>query len=147
MIAVIRRFYHVRNQGNISCPKGTSGASRSTQGQGVSKNGYNPKPGERTLEGYVKNNVSPHAETKLVTKSSGFNNHNGQTGGVFKMFGSNSHGGVSLHVHQLKWNMNYNTGDIYGGIHKSKIGEGLIDLPNVTDVNHLYQYLENGTYH
>ena len=36
--------------------------------------GYKPKPGERTLDGYVKNSVSTDAELSLSTNSSGFNN-------------------------------------------------------------------------
>lgn len=48
---------------------------------GFDDRGYKPKPGERTLDGYVKNNVSTDAELSLSTNSSGFNNHDGITGG------------------------------------------------------------------
>lgn len=66
-------------------------------GQGFSRRGYNPQDGERTFEGYVRNNANP--EISLYTKSAGFNNNRGNTGGEFKRFGAAFHGGVSPHVH------------------------------------------------
>lgn len=42
-------------------------------GKGYSPKGYNPKPDERTFEGYMKNNVPEEKETKLYTKSQEFN--------------------------------------------------------------------------
>lgn len=77
--------------------------------------GYKPKPGERTLDGYVKNNVSTDAELSLSTNSSGFNNHDGITGGEFKRFGSEEHAGLSPHVHQPIRNEAPN-GNIYGSV-------------------------------
>ena len=70
-----------------SRPNNTYGQGRPTQGKGYSKNGYNPKPGERTIEEYVKNNVSPNAEVSLYTDAKGFNNV-GNIGGEFKRFGT-----------------------------------------------------------
>ena len=111
----------------------------------ISDKGYKPQPNERTFEGYVKNNVSTNAEVKLRTDSAGFNNHNGETGGTFKMFGSNSHGDIEPHVHQPYRNVSP-TGAVYGGTASGKIGAGWIDTPNNADIKHLYQYLENGMY-
>ena len=146
IVSVVWSWVHFGKLANPnSRPNNTYGKGRPTQGQGYSKNGYNPKPGERTIEGYVKNNVSPNAELKLKTNSAGFNSHNGESGGVFKMFGSNSHGGVKPHVHQPYRNVSP-TGDIYGGPASGKVGSGLIDFPNTIDIKHLYQYLENGKY-
>ena len=56
-------------------------------GQGVSKKGYFPKPGERTFEGFVKEWVPIDAELSLYTKSKKFNNVS-NIGGVFKRFGT-----------------------------------------------------------
>lgn len=129
------------------CVKGGSATvGRPVQGQGYSDRGYNPKPGERTLNGYVKNNVSPDAELKLFTDSSGFNNNNGNVGGMFKRFGVDSHGGISPHVHQPYRNVNPRTGYVYGGTYEGRTGPGLIDYPTTGDINHLYQYLVNGKY-
>ena len=125
---------------------GIAPATRPTHGQGFSDKGYNPKPGERTFDGYIKNNVSPEAELNLFTNSQGFNDSNGKVGGVFKRFGAKSHGGISPHVHQPYRNVNPKTGYVYGGAHDGKTGSGLIDGPTARDIKHLYQYLENGKY-
>uniref|UniRef100_UPI000555A151 RHS repeat-associated core domain-containing protein n=1 Tax=Alkaliphilus transvaalensis TaxID=114628 RepID=UPI000555A151 len=37
----------------------------------ITNKGYKPQPGERTLEGFMKKNISPDAEVGLYTKSSG----------------------------------------------------------------------------
>lgn len=68
-----------------------SGSGTPNTGQGFSSKGYNPQSGERAIDGYVRNNANP--EISLTTQSSGFNNNNGYTGGVFKRFGAESHGG------------------------------------------------------
>ena len=106
--------------------------------------GYKPKPGERTLDGYVKNNVSTDAELSLSTNSSGFNNHDGITGGKFKRFGSEEHAGLSPHVHQPIRNEAPN-GNIYGSV-GSKTSNGGVTSPTEKDVKQLYQYLNNGKY-
>ncbi|MBQ7429211.1 MAG: RHS repeat-associated core domain-containing protein [Butyrivibrio sp.] len=55
----------IGNTGSIgnTCPSeggsGTGSIATPNSGQGFSPNGYNPQPGERTLNGYVKNNASP----------------------------------------------------------------------------------------
>ena len=59
---------------------------RPTRGQGFWEKGYNPKPGERTLIGYVEQNANP--EISLYTDSARFNNSNGNIGGQFKRFGA-----------------------------------------------------------
>ncbi|MCR5609159.1 MAG: hypothetical protein K6G26_08865 [Lachnospiraceae bacterium] len=46
---------------------GTGSIATPNSGQGFSPNGYNLQPGERTLNGYVKNNASP--EVSLHTNS------------------------------------------------------------------------------
>ena len=76
----------IRNGGAAT---GTASEVGSTTSQTFSSKGYNPKPGERTLEGYVRNNANP--EISLTTKSAGFNNNNGNVGGVFKRLGAESH--------------------------------------------------------
>jgi hypothetical protein len=106
--------------------------------------GYKPKPGERTLDGYVKNSVSTDAELSLSTNSSGFNNHDGITGGEFKRFGSEEHAGLSPHVHQPIRNEAPN-GNIYGSV-GSKTSNGGVTSPTEKDVKQLYQYLNNGKY-
>lgn len=110
------------------------------------KKGYAPKPGERTLKGYVNNNVSSKSELSLKTNSAGFNKHDGSIGGTFKRFGVNSHGGISPHVHQPYVNIAPN-GNVYGNVYRSGIGIDRIWYPNTRDVKQLYQYLFNGKYH
>ncbi len=104
--------------------------------------GYNPQPGERTLDGYVRNNADP--EISLTTQSPGFNNNNGDVGGVFKRFGAESHGGVSPHVHQPQRNVAPN-GSIYGSV-GTKTYNGGVTFPSPKDVKQLYEYLNNGKY-
>ena len=122
---------------------GTGSIATPNSGQGFSPNGYNPQPGERTLNGYVKNNASP--EVSLHTNSAGFNNNNGIVGGDFKRFGAESHGGVSPHVHQPQRNVAPN-GNIYGTV-GTKTANGGVTLPTEKDVKQLYEYIVNGKYH
>jgi hypothetical protein len=44
-------------------------------GKGLEGRGYKPQPGERTFEGYVKDNVPLDKEVTLNTKSKGFNDN------------------------------------------------------------------------
>ncbi|ONK25451.1 hypothetical protein BVE84_08260 [Streptococcus azizii] len=106
--------------------------------------GYKPQPGERTFEGYLKNNVPIDVEVKLHTDSADFNSNNGMVGGQFKRFGSDSHAGLSPHVHQPQRNVSP-TGDIYGGV-GSKTSNGSVTSPGSKDVKQLYDYLNNGKY-
>jgi hypothetical protein len=121
---------------------GNSFVSKSNSAKGFSEKGYNPQPGERTLNGYVKNNANP--EISLHTNSVGFNN-NGEVGGDFKRFGAESHGGVSPHVHQPKRNVAPN-GNVYGTV-GTKTANGGVTQPTAKDVKQLYEYLNNGKYH
>ena len=109
----------------------------------ITNKGYKPQPGERTFEGYVKNNADP--EISLYTDSAGFNNNKGNLGGEFKRYGANSHGGVSPHVHQPQRNVAPN-GNTYGSV-GTKTGNGGVTTPNSKDIKQLYEYLENGKYH
>ena len=121
---------------------GTSSVAKPNQGQGFSSKGYNPQPGERTFEGFVKQISDP--EISLYTKSSGFNNNPKGTGGQFKRFGANEHYGLAPHVHQPVRNVTPN-GMIFG-----KTGKDVgIDVfsPNKKDIKQLYEYLNNGKYH
>ena len=121
---------------------GTSSVAKPNQGQGFSSKGYNPQPGERTFEGYVKQIRDP--EISLHTKSSGFNNNPKGTGGQFKRFGANEHYGLAPHVHQPVRNVTPN-GMIFG-----KTGKDVgIDVfsPNKKHIKQLYEYLNNGKYH
>ena len=120
----------------------TSSVAKPNQGQGFSSKGYNPQPGERTFEGYVKQISDP--EISLYTKSSGFNNNPKGTGGQFKRFGANEHYRLAPHVHQPVRNVTPN-GMIFG-----KTGKDVgIDVfsPNKKDIKQLYEYLNNGKYH
>jgi len=121
---------------------GTSSVAKPNQGQGFSSKGYNPQPGERTFEGFVKQISDP--EISLYTKSSGFNNNPKGTGGQFKRFGANEHYRLAPHVHQPVRNVTPN-GMIFG-----KTGKDVgIDVfsPNKKDIKQLYEYLNNGKYH
>ena len=126
---------------------GNTSVAKPNHGQGFSSKGYNPKPGERTFEGYVNNNVPRDVETKLFTHSSGFNT-NPKNDGHFKRFGTepNQHGIAGAHVHQPTRNVNPNNGMITGKP-GSKTKNGGVTVPGAKDVKQLYEYLENGKYH
>ena len=110
---------------------------------GYSTKGYNPKAGERTLNGYVEKYANP--EISLHTNSAGFNNNNGNVGGNFKRFGAGSHGGVSPHVHQPQRNKNLKNGNTYGSV-GTKTSNGGVTSPTNKDVKQLYEHLNNGKY-
>ena len=114
---------------------------RPNHGQGFSKKGYNPKPGERTFEGYVRNNADP--EVSLYTRAKGFNNGRGKSGGQFKRLGAQEHYRLSPHVHQPVRNVAPD-GTIYGGTGKT-VGVDTL-FPNEKDIKQLYEYLNNGKY-
>jgi len=99
--------------------------------------------GGRTLEGYIKNNVPINKEIAMYTKSAGFNNV-GTIGGQFKRIGSDSHAGLSPHVHQPQRNVDPN-GNIRGSV-GTKTRNGGVTLPTRRDVKQLYNYLNNGNY-
>jgi len=80
-------------------------AGRSIDGGLEATKGYRPKPGERTLEGFMNKNININKEIPLHTKSPGFNINSKGVGGQFKRFGSNSHGGIKPHVHQTTRNV------------------------------------------
>ena len=96
------------------------------------------------MEGYVQENVPKGKEIGLNTSSAGFNNNIGDVGGQFKRFGSESHGGVSPHVHQPTRNVDRN-GNVYGSQGR-KTKNGGVTSPTNKDVSQLYQYLNNGKY-
>lgn len=121
---------------------GTPSVAKPNHGQGFSSKGYNPQPGERTFEGYVKQTSDP--EISLYTKSSGFNNNPKGTGGQFKRFGANEHYGLDPHVHQPVRNVTPN-GMIFGRTGKD-VGVDVFS-PNRKDIKQLYEYLNNGKYH
>lgn len=106
--------------------------------------GYKPQPGERTLEGFMNNNISIDKEIPLHTNSPGFNNNSNGVGGQFKRFGVDSHGGVQPHVHQPTRNVAPN-GNTYGGT-GSKTSNGGVTPPTTKDIKQLYDYLFNGKY-
>lgn len=110
--------------------------------KGLASRGYKPRPGERTFNGFVNNNVPKTKETKLYTNSSGFNNV-GSSGGQFKRFGTDSHAGIAPHVHKPMRNL-YN-GNIRGGV-GTKTKNGGVTSPTWHDVKQLYDYLYNGKY-
>lgn len=116
-------------------------------GQGFSRKGYNPEPGERTFEGYVNNKVPRNVETKLFTHSGGFNT-NSRNDGHFKRFGTkpNQHGIVGPHVHQPTRDINPNNGVITGKT-GSKTKDDGVTVPRAKDIKQLYEYLKNGKYH
>ncbi len=111
-------------------------------GQGFSKKGYFPEPGERTFEGYVLRHADP--EISLYTRAEGFNNNVGNVGGEFKRFGAASHGGVSPHVHQPQRNISPN-GNIYGLVGR-KTADGGVTYPRAKDIKQLFEFLNNGKY-
>ncbi len=121
---------------------GSPTVGRPNSGQGFSPKGYNPKPVERTFNGYVKQNANP--EVALYTKSAGFNNSRGNVGGQFKRLGAEEHYGLSPHVHQPIRNVAPN-GTIYGKTGKT-VGVDTLS-PGPKDVKQLYEYLNNGKYH
>ncbi len=125
---------------------GIAPATRPTHGQGFSDKGYNPKPGERTFDRYVNENVPRDVETKLYTNSSGFNT-NPRNDGHFKRFGTepNQHGIEGPHVHQPTRNINPNNG-IVTGKPGSKTKNGGVTVPEAKDIKQLYEYLINGKY-
>ncbi|MBD7912105.1 RHS repeat-associated core domain-containing protein [Clostridium cibarium] len=106
--------------------------------------GYKPQPGERTLEGFIKNNVSADAEVGLYTKSPGFNNNSKGIGGQFKRIGVDEHAGLSPHVHQPTRNVAPN-GNIYGNTGRLTSNGG-VTSPTELDVKQLYDYLFNNKY-
>ena len=126
----------------LAYQSGSKSATKSNQGQGFSAKGYNPNPGERTFEGYVKQTSDP--EISLYTKSSGFNNNSKGIGGQFKRFGANEHYGLSPHVHQPVRNTPPN-GMVFGRTGKD-VGIDVFS-PNRKDIKQLYEYLYNGKYH
>ena len=111
-------------------------------GQGFSRRGYNPQDGERTFEGYVRNNANP--EISLYTKSAGFNNSKGNIGGQFKRLGAKEHYGLAPHVHQPVRSVAPN-GIVYGRTGK-KVGVDTLS-PSTRDVKQMYEYLNNEKYH
>ena len=122
-------------------------APKPNHGQGFSKKGYFPEPGERTFEGYVNNNVPQNVETKLFTHSSGYNT-NPRNDGHFKRFGTepNKHGIIGSHVHQPTRNINPNNGVITGKPGTKTKNHG-VTIPRAKDIKQRYEYLENGKYH
>ncbi|MBD5135553.1 MAG: hypothetical protein HDT39_06265 [Lachnospiraceae bacterium] len=80
----------------------------------------------------------------MYTKSLGFNNSKGNTGGQFKRLGAEEHYGLSPHVHQSIRNVAPN-GTIYGRTGKT-VGIDTLS-PSNKDVKQLYEYLSNGKYH
>ncbi|TVX93167.1 RHS repeat-associated core domain-containing protein [Paenibacillus agilis] len=127
-------------------PKVIKLAKKSTQkvtkSKGLASRGYKSRPGERTFEGFVNKNVPKTKETKLYTKSSGFNNV-GSSGGQFKRFGTDSHAGLAPHVHQPIRNVK--NGKIRG-IVGTKTKNGGVTAPTRKDVKQLYDYAYNGKY-
>ena len=131
---------YIINSGEMA---GSVASSTNIPEQTPISKGYNPKPGERTIEGYVKKNANP--EISLDTNSPGFNNNSKGTGGIFKRIGAEEHGGISPHIHQPQRNVAPN-GDIFGKV-GSKTADGGVTLPGKKDIKQLYEYLENGKYH
>ena len=128
---------------SVRSGKGSSGFEPvPNQGQGFSNKGYNPKAGERTVNGYVKQNSNP--EVVLYTKSAGFNSSRGTAGGQFKRLGAEGHYGMSPHVHQPVRNVAPN-GVIYGKTGKTVGVDTLYPTPK--DIKQLYEYINNGKYH
>ena len=101
--------------------------------------GYKPKPGERTLDGYV-SGATRNKEIGLNTNSPGFN-HTGPE--QFKRFGSGTHGGLSPHVHQPIRNL---TTKGPRGTTGTKTKNNGVTSPGKKDVKQLYQHLNNGKY-
>lgn len=128
---------------NVRANKGGSATvGRPNSGQGFSQKGYNPAPGERTLNGYVKQNANP--EIPLYTDSAGFNN-NGSIGGQFKRLGAEpGHGINGPHVHQPLRNVAPD-GSIFGDV-GSKTKNGGVTFPKPKDVKQLFEFLVNEKY-
>jgi len=126
---------------------GTRSIPKPNTGKGFSTNGYSPKPGERTFEKYVNNNVPKDVETKLYTNSSGFNT-NPKNDGHFKRYGTkpNQHVIEGAHVHQPPRTVNPTNG-IITGKPGTKTKNGNITEPRSKDIKQLYDYLNNGKYH
>ena len=121
-----------------------SNVGKPNSGQGFSPKGYTPQQGERTIDGYVKQNANP--EISLYTNSAGFNNNNGNIGGQFKRFGAESgHGINGPHVHQPLRNVAPDN-SVYGDV-GSKTKNGGVTSPTAKDVKQLYEYIKNGKYH
>ena len=114
----------------------TSDLAISNKKQVFSLKGYNPQPGERTINGYVKDNADP--EISLITQSSGFNNNKKGIGGIFKRFGANVHAKIAPHVHQPQRNVR-SDGTIYGKT-GTKTSDGGVTSPSKRDVKQLYEY-------
>ena len=134
--------YMCESKANPGKKSGSTSVVQPNHGQGFSPKGYNPQPGERTFEGYVKQTSDP--EISLYTKSSGFNNNRKGVGGQFKRFGANEHYGLSPHVHQPVRNTPPN-GMVFGRTGKD-VGIDVFS-PNKKDIKQLYDYLNNGKYH
>lgn len=127
------------------CSKGKrhSASDQTYSWTGFSEKGYNPQPGERTFDGYVRNNANP--EISLYTDSARFNN-NGNIGGQFKRLGAESgHGINGPHVHQPLRNVAPG-GSVFGDV-GSKTKNGGVTSPMAKDIKQLYEYIKNGKYH
>ncbi|MCL1924194.1 MAG: hypothetical protein FWF50_01260, partial [Defluviitaleaceae bacterium] len=128
----------------LRCTGGNPKSQNNNSNSDLSRRGYVPKPGERTFDGFVKNNVSPNKEVTLNTNSAGFNNNNGNIGGQFKRIGADTHAGLKPHVHQPIRNVAPN-GNIHGQV-GSKTSNGGVTSPGPRDIRHLYDFLFNGKY-
>ncbi len=111
-----------------------------TRAGGLETRGYKPSPGERTLDGYVKQNAAQR-EIGLYTDSAAFDFTPGST--QFKRFGADSHAGLSPHVHQPIRNMTPNGPR---GTTGTKIKNDGVTKPTQKDVKQLYENLNNGKY-
>ena len=122
------------------------GNEKNISNTNIDEKGYKPKPGERTFEGYIKENVPLDVETKLFTASKHFNT-NPKEDGHFKRFGSkpNQHGIEGVHVHQPERNINPKNG-IITGKPGSKTKNGGVSSPSKKDISQLYDYLNNNKY-
>ena len=111
----------------------------------IDEKGYRPKPGERTLEGFVNNHVSQEAEVSLYTNSKSFNNVKAGSS-EFKRFGSKPglHGIKGSHVHQPIRNCRPN-GEIHTTLGR-KTKDGSVGSPTKKDVSQLYDHLFNEKY-
>ncbi|WP_411681648.1 hypothetical protein [Clostridium thailandense] len=130
-------YYHLSSH----CSFSSKGAGKADW---ILKKGYKQQPGERTLEGFIKNNVSADAEVGLYTKSAAFNNNLKGIGGQFKRIGVDEYAGISPHVHQPIRNVAAN-GNIYGNTGRLTSNDG-VTSPIQLDVKQLYDYLFNNKY-